>query len=131
MSDGFQVVEDLCAFDVCDVRQRFQFHHNVAEAHEICLVKSLQLISLVEHGKFLLPFKRNLPQAQLYRQCLLVNRLQKSASELFVNLHRHADDLVSLRIAVLIAFHLRNLCHLRIAPDSYSWRPLRLFRFRS
>jgi hypothetical protein len=78
--------------------QRLEFDDDVLVAYEVRPVFAGQPSALIVYWQLLSSLKRDVPIRQFHRQCLLINRFQKSRAKLPVYFHRRPDDGACLRV---------------------------------
>jgi len=91
-----------CAlFDRADSAQCLQLHQNFVVTNEINCVEERQKSIPIVHRQTRLADEWDLAFSKFDRQCLATDRFKKPATELSMNRHRRADDLVGLWIVEL------------------------------
>jgi len=91
VSCRFQIVNHLSFFSSGEPLNGFQFNHHGIKADEVRTKLICQSNSLVESRNMNLALEGNIPLEKLMLECLLINRFQKSATELPLDFHRSTD----------------------------------------
>jgi hypothetical protein len=97
-----EIVQYLRGFDRSKFRQRLDLDDNLVKANKVCSISARQFRALVNDGEFDLVSKRHTAFNEFECQCVLINRLEKTAAENSLNLNRGADNVVRPRIAIVI-----------------------------
>lgn len=94
----FQVIVDLCPMRVSQFRDRLDFENDFFKTDEIRDVPLLENTSLVTQLQLDTRLKRQRLNAKLDFQTHLIDRLNKSASILFVDFKTRAQNLICLSL---------------------------------
>jgi hypothetical protein len=92
---GIQVIQNLSAVFVREMRNRFQFDDDFIETDEIRDESLLQRRAFVIEPQDALRVERDTLKPELQRQALMKDRLQKTTAFLLIHLKTCADDAVT------------------------------------
>src|SRR5262245_34620501 len=99
---GFEVVDDLSFFNSTDARKCFEVDDHGLEANEVGHVLAAERLALVQDAKLDVRLEWDLARGKLDLHGLLINCLQKAATELGMHLHGSADDRIRLRVPFVV-----------------------------
>src|SRR5271157_5651448 len=91
-----QIVMNLGAMFVAELRHRFDFEDDLPEAHEVRLIAMFQRPIFISQYKLSLRSERNSTNAEFDLQALLINRFQKPRSLDLVDLKASPHDPITL-----------------------------------
>ena len=97
------VVDHLSPVSACQLFHSLQLHDDFAVTVKVCYVFRLELLSLVLDLEVLLPLEGDASKGEFHGKCLLIDLLQKAATQLFVNLEQCTVD--GIRFLLIIDFH--------------------------
>jgi len=105
VSRRFQVVEKLGFFNSGEFLQCLQLDNNPIEADEVHTVISRQPTAFVENRNMDFALEWNILFSQFMLKRLLIDRFQKSAAKLAMDLHRRPDNGMRPRIFIILIWH--------------------------
>jgi len=82
-------------------RNRFQLDDDGIETGEVSLECPFQDATFVPNRKFDFATKRDLPLDQFERECFLIDRFEKSTSQVPMNFHRSANNGIRTRVTFI------------------------------
>ena len=97
---------------IVDICNSLEFNNYTIIAYEICPICLFQWIAVIVYLKFFFPFIGNAAFLELYFQCLLIYRFQKTVSQLFIYFKSSACNgitLVFIDYSHFVSFVFGNL----------------------